>query len=631
MGREDLDVKMEILRTRLCELLFSEGVPVPSKSLIIEFLLILVTASSPSLTENPLIGHLMSDHLFDALVTASLNLTSRHVLGFKALLLLTLLVNYKSEDCVNPFIVKLSLIQDEVVLNAFAHVICSEICDFNRRFEIKNESAKNSGSLFSSITSMVSSLMISGGDDESLGTPAAKALRSCGLRANHNSLLLALYHAIHLNRNFIILLTNFAAEPMDDEALMMANSGPGCPSRHPDSRSATLRSTDSNAGPSNLLVAFLEFCSIVMLNTKDESSCRTSRLCFVMLTCIAEDSCANAIMHDSNIAFRVSLQRMPMRHRKLSHDQTRASSKPLAHTVLDLMVEFMLSNLRKSLPLDLHAFALGIIQRIIVYQKRCRTRFSYPWTEVWSTLISLIKFLVNHETELLKVAPSSHLTEGCLTVNNNGNNILSLIQSAINIFNLFIMFGDAFLASDKSYDQLYYEIIRQHMVFDNLYLLCCRFTGMENSPFKQASADIVTSLTNVRSIINHFNPKIDAWKSEREIESLTEENVLDVVRSNYDSLVVMMQEGLDSCDPYSCEAGNEAAFFQSMLEQVINEYRDNGGLREQEYAHKHAIIVNELESSCASSCSPTAGDLTSAAAESGGRDHRESTGSQSLE
>lgn len=52
----------------------------------------------------------------------------------------------------------------------------------------------------------------------------------------------------------------------------------------------------------------------------------------------------------------------------------------------------------------------------------------------------------------------------------------------VNIFNLFITYGDTFLPSPTSYDELYYEIIRVHQIFDNLYsmgesdkLVCCSF------------------------------------------------------------------------------------------------------------------------------------------------------------
>lgn len=39
----------------------------------------------------------------------------------------------------------------------------------------------------------------------------------------------------------------------------------------------------------------------------------------------------------------------------------------------------------------------------------------------------------------------------------------------INIFNLFITYGDTFLASPRNYDLLYYEVIRMRSVFENVY------------------------------------------------------------------------------------------------------------------------------------------------------------------
>jgi len=43
------------------------------------------------------------------------------------------------------------------------------------------------------------------------------------------------------------------------------------------------------------------------------------------------------------------------------------------------------------------------------------------------------------------------------------------VLQVVNIFNLFITYGDTFLPNPNSYDELYYEIIRMHQVFDNLY------------------------------------------------------------------------------------------------------------------------------------------------------------------
>jgi hypothetical protein len=156
IGRKDLDVKLEILRTRLCQLLLSDYTQKGIKSLILDFLLILVT-SQDNLQSNPFILHLMSDQLFDAFINVTVTLHSRQVMGFRALLLLTLLVNFKQgNNCeVNPYIVKLSIVHNEVALNGFAHVICSEFYEFNRKYEERSEIPK-SGGIFSSLTHMVS-------------------------------------------------------------------------------------------------------------------------------------------------------------------------------------------------------------------------------------------------------------------------------------------------------------------------------------------------------------------------------------------------------------------------------------------------------------------------------------------
>lgn len=51
------------------------------------------------------------------------------------------------------------------------------------------------------------------------------------------------------------------------------------------------------------------------------------------------------------------------------------------------------------------------------------------------------------------------------------NPICLLSLQIITIFNLFITYGDAFLVSATTYDELYYEIIRMHAIFDDLHSL----------------------------------------------------------------------------------------------------------------------------------------------------------------
>ena len=41
----------------------------------------------------------------------------------------------------------------------------------------------------------------------------------------------------------------------------------------------------------------------------DEDMCNTTKLCYLILLCIAEDEFANATMHDENVVFSVYLHR----------------------------------------------------------------------------------------------------------------------------------------------------------------------------------------------------------------------------------------------------------------------------------------------------------------------------------
>lgn len=66
---------------------------------------------------------------------------------------------------------------------------------------------------------------------------------------------------------------------------------------------------------------------------KSEAIMSNVKLCFLILSCIAEDEYANSLMHDANLAFRVQLHRVPMYHRKI---QDKAPTQPLAATLLGM-------------------------------------------------------------------------------------------------------------------------------------------------------------------------------------------------------------------------------------------------------------------------------------------------------
>ncbi|GIY98724.1 armadillo-like helical domain-containing protein 3 [Caerostris extrusa] len=138
-------------------------------------------------------------------------------------------------------------------------------------------------------------------------------------------------------------------------------------------------------------------------------------------------------------------------------------------------------------------------------------------------------------------------------------NIFHLSIQIMNTLNLFITFGDTFLPAPSCYDELYYEIIRMNLVFDNLYSLTLRYTTCDGE-WKEFAAKLMNSLVNVRAIINHFTPKIDSVLADNGLSALTEDQVLEVVRSNYDTLTLKLYDNLDQYEKYT-EKPIETGFF----------------------------------------------------------------------
>ncbi|CAC5417866.1 Armadillo-like helical domain-containing protein 3 [Mytilus coruscus] len=416
------------------------------------------------------------------------------------------------------------------------------------------------GGWFSALASMVGNMFVA--DEKQIA-----AVRS------NDSILLALYEAIHLNRNFITALTHThtPSTPATPPSSPVLSPGNPLLNQVPKTDPALLEPT---CQPTNLLVTFLEYSSVVLQDTKDVTQHNNAKLCLIILTCISEDQYANSLMHDINMNFRVPLHRM-----------------------VYLMVEFIMSHMMKTFPLELYLKCLGITHRVLCYQKKCRVRIQYPWKELWTALINLLKFILSNEGSLVKRQNNIfHLSSKIMNIFNtfitygdtflpNPNSydelyyeIIRMHQVFDNIysmdneyFNTFITYGDTFLPNPNSYDELYYEIIRMHQVFDNIYSMALRYTTNDGES-KDSAARLTNHLVNIRAIVNHFTPKVDAWSAAKQLSSLTEEQVLEVVRANYDTLTLKLQDNLDQFDRYS-EKPREMGYFTQLVRSITVEVR----------------------------------------------------------
>jgi len=75
---------------------------------------------------------------------------------------------------------------------------------------------------------------------------------------------------------------------------------------------------------------------------------------------------------------------------------------------------------------------------------------------------------------------------------------------------------------------------------------------------------------NILAIIKHFQIKIKEWLVKKSLSTPTEEQILSVVRENYD-LTLKLQENLDSYERYKESKHN--AFFNAIITDVICDLR----------------------------------------------------------
>lgn len=83
----------------------------------------------------------------------------------------------------------------------------------------------------------------------------------------------------------------------------------------------------------------------------------------------------------------------------------------------------------------------------------------------------------------------------------------------------------------------------------------------------------MNSLVNILAIVKHFQNKIKDWLASQNLSTPTEEQVLEVVRKNYD-LTLKLQESLDYYERYA-ERPKHTAFFTSIVRDVIVDARKN--------------------------------------------------------
>ncbi|KXJ96470.1 hypothetical protein Micbo1qcDRAFT_1020 [Microdochium bolleyi] len=239
-----------------------------------------------------------------------------------------------------------------------------------------------------------------------------------------------------------------------------------------------------------------------------------AHLSLMVFRLLVEDQvlCRRICSEESKVAVRLCRQRQP-------YLPLVKGERVLATSVLDTMIDGINHNLRKRLDVSLYSQCVGIMLRIVSYLSRSRTRLQYHWSELFRSLLSLIRFLTTYASELKDLT-----------------HIETLLDLVVNLLALALSSGEGFLPTPASYDDLFYKIVESGDVlikFRDTYKLSSRASN---------------SIETLISVNTHYKSILDSGGASK--RHLTSMQVAEVIKQGYESLSIQAKEGLDGWERY---------------------------------------------------------------------------------
>ncbi|EAS36117.3 uncharacterized protein CIMG_01471 [Coccidioides immitis RS] len=226
----------------------------------------------------------------------------------------------------------------------------------------------------------------------------------------------------------------------------------------------------------------------------------------------------------------------------------------LATVIFDIMIDTITHNLRKSLDVFLYSHVMSIILRLLTYVSANKTRLQYHWSELWRSLLTLVRFLTTYATDLSS-DPNIHL----------------LTTDLINLLAFCISAGDTFLPDPASYDDLFYKLVEAGPIlsrFREVYKTT--FSAPSKAPngkldHKSSQYDSSKSLALLLRVSTHFHSLLflpEKQKEDTTTEStvptthsnkkknLSPREVHSIIKEGYATLSIEPQEGLSNWEKW---------------------------------------------------------------------------------
>lgn len=213
-----------------------------------------------------------------------------------------------------------------------------------------------------------------------------------------------------------------------------------------------------------------------------------------------------------------------------------------AASLLDTMIDGINHNLRRRLDVELYILCVGTILRIISHLSRSRTRLQYHWSELFRSLLALVRFLNTYQADL-----------------KDALHIENLLDDLVNLIALSLSAGESFLPTPAAYDDLFYKLVE---------------TGENLVKFRD-SYDLgkrpTSSIDTLISVSTHYNQLLEDGASKRG-KHLTSAQVAGVIKQGYETLSIQAKEGLDSWEKY--READRRTFLKKMARTTVADVKN---------------------------------------------------------
>uniref|UniRef100_A0A6B2KZK1 Armadillo-like helical domain-containing protein n=1 Tax=Arcella intermedia TaxID=1963864 RepID=A0A6B2KZK1_9EUKA len=493
--------------------------------------LINIVTATDNINQNTLLEYFLINDMYDTIIQTFVTSTCEK-LRSGALFILMILVNYQKFESVNSYLSRLRSNPADKIQIFLVNALTRSLTTINENYHQGIHTVVQQPSFMQKIVGMFSfystppppapapteegPLLLSSAQASPLSLVSAPAV---------GIILLAIYELVLGNKNFSLVLLGWK-EGSDEKKRQVPP----------------------------ILIQLFTFCANLFSEIESNVTIAYSKLSLMILTIIAENLQLNKLMHDNDMSIPpIDVYRdITTKH---SIPAPLFKPRPLGCYFIDLAIHFIKMNTRRdTFHPQLHILAMDFIHRIICYEIKSAEdpeimRIDYKWKELWSQLVILFKFL-SHNKRLQE------------------EENLILASKVVHIVNMFITFGDKFLPVQSDYDDLYYELLRSRDIL-NAFILELDKSEKNNSR--------LGDYYNMKTILVHFNEKIESWLRSKPGHSLTTEAVFEIIKSNYDTLKLKLQQNLDKYDPF-VENPQVGTFFQQLLRMLVTTAKNKENL-----------------------------------------------------